>query len=79
DGVTIFMNNTDKDIIIQKTAELDFEQVMMFNSLGQVIKTWDKDLDERDIALSVDEVSSGIYIINLITKQGLITKKILIE
>ena len=31
DGVTIFMNNTDKEIVLQKSAELDFIQVNLFN------------------------------------------------
>ena len=78
DGVTIFMNNTLKEINIQKTAELDFEQVSLFNILGQQIKVWTKGLTERDIQLPVN-VSTGVYIVNLQTEQGLISKKVLIE
>ncbi len=78
DGVTIYMNNTAKEIVIQKTAELDFEQVILFNYLGQVIKTWNKNINERNITLPV-EVSTGVYIVSLKTKQGTIAKKILIR
>lgn len=78
DGVTIYMNNSAKEIVIQKNAELDFEQVILFNYLGQVIKTWNKNINERNITLPV-EVSTGVYIVSLETKQGTIAKKILIK
>jgi hypothetical protein len=79
DGVTIFMNNTLREINIQKTTELDFEQVILFNTLGQQIKVWKKDLDEREIKLAVNKLLTGIYIVKIETKQGAVSKKLIIE
>lgn len=78
EGVNVFMNNANKKIVIQKISELDFVQVSLFNSIGQVLKTWNTGLDDRNISLPI-EVSSGVYIVRLKTKQGLFSKKILIE
>ena len=65
-------------INIHKTSELDFEKVILFNALGQQMKVWKKGLTERDIQLPVN-VSTGVYIINIRTKQGMFSKKVLIE
>ena len=79
DGVTIFMNNSDREIVIQKTAELDFKKVVLYNYIGQKMMEWEKGLGERDIRLPVKQLSTGVYIVNLECEQGLISKKVLIE
>ena len=79
DGVTIFMNNDNKEVNIHKSAELEFKRVVLFNYIGQQIKVWDKDLEAREIKLPAERVSTGVYIVNLETEQGLISKKIIIK
>jgi hypothetical protein len=78
DEVFIFMNNSLSEINIHKIAELDLEQITLFNILGQQMKVWKKGLTGRDIQLPVN-MSAGVYIVNLQTKQGVISKKVLIE
>jgi hypothetical protein len=79
DGVTIFMNNSIKEIVVQKTAELDFKQITLFNYLGQSIRTWNKGMQERYINLPTGQVSTGAYILKIDTEQGVISKKLIIE
>lgn len=78
EGVHVFMNNASKEIVIQKLIEIDLVQVRLFNSLGQVLKIWNSGLNDRNISLPV-AISSGIYIVSLKTKQGVFSKKIVIE
>ena len=79
DGVTIFMNNSLNEMVLQKTAELEFKQITLFNSLGQSIRTWNKGIEDRYINLPAGKVSTGVYILKIDTEQGVISKKLLIE
>ena len=79
DGVTIFMNNSLNEIVVQKTAELEFKQITLFNYIGQSIRTWNKGMQERYINLPAGQVSTGVYILKIDTEQGVISKKLIIE
>ena len=79
DGVTIFMNNSINEIVVQKNAELDFKQITLFNYIGQTMNTWNKGMEERYFSLAAGQVSTGVYILKIDTEQGVISKKLIIK
>ena len=53
---------------------------MLFNLLGQSIITWKMDNQaQTSIELPVSHLSSGAYIVKVITDKGDVAKKILIK
>lgn len=79
DSVTIYMNNTDKEIVIQKNTEFDFSEVTLFSYLGQVVKSWTIGSKDSVVRFPVGEIMTGVYIVNIKTDQGLASQSILIE
>ncbi|WP_353088554.1 LamG-like jellyroll fold domain-containing protein [Flavobacterium sp.] len=69
---TINIKNLQQNTIVKS--------VIMFNLLGQEITSWQtNNLDQTDIRLQIGNVSSGSYIIKLLTDGGIISKKILVK
>ncbi len=78
EGVHTFMNNATSELQIKRIVDTKIESIYLFNYLGQLINTWKNNLDERSIALPIN-VSTGAYIIQINTSDGIINKKIVIE
>ena len=76
--VKIYVNNEQSILNIEKYAEIDVLEVTLFNYLGQSIHYWGTELDSRNIQLPVN-TSTGVYIVNIKTSLGFISKKVLIE
>src|SRR5690554_2608242 len=53
--------------------DLVLEKVMIYNNLGQVVKT------SKDVVVNVENLSSGVYFVEVITDQGKATKKVVIK
>ncbi len=78
----IILHNNNKDIITIKNQLLETtaKSVGLYNMLGQQIITWDiEKLDQTNIELPVANVSTGTYIVKVITDKGNLSKKILIK
>ncbi|AOW21142.1 LamG-like jellyroll fold domain-containing protein [Urechidicola croceus] len=79
DYMTIFMNNVQKTIDIAKTSEIEIKTAILYNYLGQEIQVWNKNLNINQIALPLNEVSSGAYILKLTADNKTISKKLIIQ
>ncbi|PCH51250.1 MAG: hypothetical protein COC22_05400 [Flavobacteriaceae bacterium] len=77
-GVHIFMNNKISELQLNRFVEADIVDVSLFNYLGQEVKTWDINTDERFISLPI-HIATGVYIVQINTSDGVISKKIIIE
>jgi len=65
-----------KNQLMEATAK----SVVLFNILGQQITSWDvENLDQSNIVLPTNGISTGAYIVKVITDKGNISKKILIK
>jgi hypothetical protein len=52
----------------------------LFSSGGKTLKEWKFEKNEnRIITLNLPDVTAGLYILNLLTNQGFINKRILIQ
>jgi len=78
EGVHIFMNNTISELQLNRIVDTEIVNVSLFNYLGQQVKTWNINTDERFISLPI-QIASGVYIAQVHTTAGIITKKIIIE
>ncbi|RXP53811.1 T9SS C-terminal target domain-containing protein [Lutibacter sp. HS1-25] len=78
-GVLVFMNNTAGEIQIKNTIQAELLSVNLYNSLGQELKVWTKNLEDTQVVLPVNNMATGMYVVQVKTSTGTITKKIIIE
>lgn len=80
-GITVTHSQADNMINIRNVLqEVTVKSVAMFNLLGQQVTEWNvSDADQANIQLHVSNVSTGTYIVKVITDGGNITKKILVK
>ena len=76
--VHIFMNNNVSELQLNKIVDTEIQSVTLFNYLGQQVKTWDINTDNRFISLPI-QITTGVYIAQIHTTLGILTKKIIIE
>ncbi len=74
--VSVFPNPATENINIELT-DLIGEQVNIFNSLGQKVAT--HKLDQTSTSIPVNNLSPGIYILNIQTDKGLANKRVVVE
>jgi aspartate 1-decarboxylase len=66
--------------IKNEMPDVTIKSVLLFNMLGQDITTWKIDnTNQENIELPVSNLSTGTYIVKVITDKGDITKKILVR
>ncbi|WP_372795691.1 T9SS type A sorting domain-containing protein, partial [Lutibacter sp.] len=78
EGVHIFMNNTISELQLNRIVDTEIESISLFNYLGQQVKTWSINTDNRFMSFPI-HMSTGVYIAQVHTTAGIITKKIIIE
>ncbi|MBI9040830.1 PA14 domain-containing protein [Lutibacter sp.] len=78
DGIQVFMDNSIKELQIRKSTAEEIETVILYNSLGQMSGYWKKDFSGDSFSLPV-KAASGIYFVQIDTKSGKISKKVLVE
>ncbi|WP_298364985.1 LamG-like jellyroll fold domain-containing protein [uncultured Lutibacter sp.] len=78
EGVTIFMNNSTSELQIKKILDTTIQEVTLYNSLGQLMGTWNGISDDRLISIPLT-LSAGVYFSKVETTEGLITKKIIVR
>lgn len=75
--LAVFVSQSNQTLNIRKPDEVDVSQVIMFNILGQQIKSWSTIVSNKtDLPM---EFKTGIYYVNMETNQGQIQRKILIK
>lgn len=76
----LFYHYNNEIIVLSQLVEEEIKEVNVFNVLGQHIKTWrGEDLDLSNVSLPTNHFAKGIYIVNVITKVGKYSKKIIVE
>jgi hypothetical protein len=78
DGIQVFMDNSIKELQIRKLGTEEIETVVLYNSLGQMSGYWKKVFSGDSFSLPV-KAASGIYFVQIDTKSGKISKKVLVE
>jgi len=77
-NVSVFFNNTTKEIQISKKTDIIIQSVELYNIIGQKVKNWKKlNQNLKEITLPINSVSNAVYIIKVNTSKGKISKKII--
>ncbi len=75
----VFMNNTRAELQIKNNGTDEIRRIIVYNNIGQVMNTWNKDLNRRIISLPV-KLATGVYVVQINTINGAsINKRIIIE
>ena len=75
-SVAVFPNPV-TDVINIELTDLNGEYVKVFNSLGQLIAT--HNFDQASTSISANDLSRGMYLLNIQTDKGLVNKRIIVE
>lgn len=79
ENVHIFMNNNSDELHIVNLIQAEFKSIHLYNSLGQLLDSWTDNLEDSKITLPINNKSTGIYIVQINSTKGMISKKIMIE
>lgn len=75
EGVHIFMDNTNGELQIKNNNDEEITGIILYNNLGQTLKTWNTNLNRRTISLPIN-IAAGVYFVQISTKNNMIVKKI---
>lgn len=76
----VFANQTNTLTIQNKNSDCNVENVQLYTILGQLLHTWTPENGyEESIAIPVQNMSTGTYIVRVTTNLGTSSKKIIIK
>ncbi|MFN3967859.1 LamG-like jellyroll fold domain-containing protein [Flavobacterium sp.] len=80
-GISVVHSQSDEMIVIKnELQEVNIDSVVLFNLMGQTVNTWTLDnQNQNDIQLSVNNFTSGAYIVKVNTDKGSTSKKFIIK
>ncbi|AQS92919.1 hypothetical protein BXQ17_02030 [Polaribacter sp. BM10] len=79
DKITIFLDNQQQELVIQNNENLEIKKVLLFNLLGQKMASWNIFKNSIENRLKTKNLSQTVYIVNVQTDKGIISKKIVSE
>ncbi|SHN06002.1 Por secretion system C-terminal sorting domain-containing protein [Polaribacter sp. KT 15] len=77
DLITTFLDKTTNELVIDNKNNLNIENAVLFNLLGQKTNSWNIDSSDSENRLKVKNIANGVYIVNIKTEKGVISKKVL--
>ena len=77
--IEVFYSNEKKHIIIQNPVNTLVKSIELYNVLGQSIFKREILSTKNNIEYGVTPIRSGVYILNIDTANGILSKKVLIE
>ena len=78
-SITIFMNNPTSEIVINNTGPTVINKITLYNVLGQTMNIWTHKNTQHEINLPINDLRTGVYIVQIETAKGNISQKIIIE
>jgi hypothetical protein len=78
EGLNIFMDNTNGELQIKNNNDEEITGIVLYNNLGQTLKTWNINLKRRTISLPIN-IAAGVYFVQISTKNKKIIRKIVIH
>ncbi|WP_299669018.1 GEVED domain-containing protein [uncultured Polaribacter sp.] len=76
-GLSIYIDNSNKELVVKNNNNLEIAHVKIYNLLEQEVLE-SKNLEQtHENRINISNLSSTIYIVNLKTSEGVISKKIL--
>ncbi|WP_046743271.1 GEVED domain-containing protein [Kordia zhangzhouensis] len=78
-GIQIYTDKLTDELVITNNTGFSLENIDIHTILGQQIMSITDGINETTIRIPIDNVSSGIYIANIYSEKGKISKKLIIE
>ncbi|SNR41339.1 Por secretion system C-terminal sorting domain-containing protein [Lutibacter agarilyticus] len=78
-GLFVYVNNIAQELRINNTTNVELLAVNLYNNLGQELRVWTKNLEDTQLVLPVNNLATGMYVVQLKTSTGAITKKVIIK
>jgi hypothetical protein len=78
-GLLVFINNSTNEIQLKNNTQAEVLSVRLYNSLGQLQQVWNQNLQNPNLAFPVNNQATGMYLIQINTSTGTISKKVIIE
>jgi hypothetical protein len=75
--INIFPNPCSSSTTLQVNVNLEDAMLVVYNSLGQVVKEV-KNISSKNVTLSLDNLSSGTYLVRLTKENAIYTNKLVI-
>ncbi len=76
--ILIYYSKENHAIEIKNNSSYKVNGIELYNYLGQTIKVWHKNLNNKNLSLPVNS-ASGLYILTINTTKGQANKKVIIE
>jgi len=77
--IQVFVNNNSNELQINNNLNTDIQSINLYNSLGQKMHTWNKNLQNTQLVFNLNIKTTGVYMAQVNTTQGSFTKKVIIE
>ncbi|WP_242177212.1 GEVED domain-containing protein [Polaribacter marinus] len=79
-NIAVFLDKNTQEIVINNESNLELKKAKLFNLLGQQVDQW-TNLNQvaKENRLKIKNLSKAIYIINIETTKGKVSKKLIIE
>ena len=78
EGINVHMDNSNSELQIKKIVDAKIKSIGLINYLGQTVKSWNKNLENRTLNLPLKNNNSGMFIVQINTEYGEIIKQIII-
>jgi hypothetical protein len=78
-NLQVYFSNVKKSVIIHNPLQITIERVAIYNMLGQPIYKINLEKFENYFELKTEQTKTGIYIVTLKTKNGVMSKKVMIK
>ncbi|TXD47631.1 PA14 domain-containing protein [Polaribacter sp. IC073] len=75
--ILVFLDKDNNELVIENKNNLHIEKVVLFNLLGQKTKSWNTIEPQVENRLKVKNLANAVYIVNIKTTKGIISKKVL--
>ena len=79
DALSIYPNPSKGSFNIKNTSLINLEKVVIYDISGRLISEYDMTNSSRIKTINLVGVSKGMYFINIQSKRGRITKKLILE
>ncbi len=78
EGINVFMDNTIKELQIKNKSDMEITSIVLYNYLGQTVKTWNSNFNIRTISLPIS-TATGVYVVQINTQNGSVVQKVMVE
>ncbi|RXP60900.1 T9SS C-terminal target domain-containing protein [Lutibacter sp. HS1-25] len=78
-GLLVYMDHNTDEIQIKNTTQAVLKSIKLYNSLGQLQQVWNGNLNAPSLTLPINNLATGMYLVQINTTTGSIVKKVIIE